>query len=123
MTQASVEHRQFHRVPFQAPAVLTSDCQKWRTEIIDLSLKGVLLNVPQSWNGDIGDIFQLEMNLSDEVGVHMEIKLVHKQQQTIGFHCEHIDLESMTILRRIIELNLGDTSLLDRDIAALGHDA
>jgi hypothetical protein len=38
----------------------------------------------------------------------------------VGLHCRHIDIESLAHLRRLIELNLGDPALLERELAALG---
>jgi len=33
---------------------------------------------------------------------------------------QHIDLDSISHLRRLVELNLGDEALLERELAALG---
>ena len=35
---------------------------------------------------------------------------------------DHIDLESISHLRRLVELNLGDSSLLERELAALSDN-
>ncbi|VAX04921.1 hypothetical protein MNBD_GAMMA20-584, partial [hydrothermal vent metagenome] len=43
----------------------------------------------------------------------------HSENDHIGFRCEHIDLESISHLRRLVELNLGDAKLLDRELSAL----
>ncbi len=37
------------------------------------------------------------------------------------FRCEHIDIDSITHLKRLIELNLGDEALLHRELAHLIH--
>jgi hypothetical protein len=36
-------------------------------------------------------------------------------------HCTKIDLESITNLRRLVELNLGDEAALNREISAMVH--
>jgi hypothetical protein len=37
--------------------------------------------------------------------------------------CRSIDLDTVTHLRRLIELQLGDPALLERDLAELTHSA
>ena len=37
----------------------------------------------------------------------------------IGLQCESIDLDSITHLRRLVELNAGDPALLDRELSSL----
>jgi len=123
MTERAIEQRLFHRVPFQTNGVLRHGAQTWDIDILDLSLKGVLLRAPTNWSGEIGDLYQLHFSLSEEVQIDMEVKLVHIRRDQLGCHCQHIDLESIIALRRLVELNLGDSVLLERDIAALGHDA
>lgn len=52
----------------------------------------------------------------------MEVVLTRTQPQSLGFVCRHIDLDSISHLRRLVELNLGDEQLLERELAALGED-
>jgi hypothetical protein len=44
------------------------------------------------------------------------------EQELLGFVCQYIDLDSISHLRRLVELNLGDGSLLERELAALGEE-
>ena len=46
----------------------------------------------------------------------MEGKVIHQDGQHIGIECRHIDMESMINLRRLVELNLGDEKLLEREL-------
>ena len=39
----------------------------------------------------------------------------------VGMVCRHIDVDSISHLRRLVELNLGDEALLERELAALGE--
>jgi hypothetical protein len=48
--------------------------------------------------------------------------LTRTRDDLLGFVCRHIDLESISHLRRLVELNLGDESLLERELAALGEE-
>jgi hypothetical protein len=38
----------------------------------------------------------------------------------IGYRWEKIDLDSFSQLKRLVELNLGDPELLNRELSALG---
>ena len=48
--------------------------------------------------------------------------VVHIDSQHIGLRCDSIDLDSITHLRRLVELNSGDPSMLEREISALVND-
>jgi len=39
----------------------------------------------------------------------------------LGLSCREIDLDSITHLRRLVALNLGDEALLDRELGLLAH--
>jgi hypothetical protein len=50
----------------------------------------------------------------------MKVRCRHAERGQIGFECEHIDIDSISNLRRLVELNLGDAELLERQLGALG---
>jgi len=113
-------HRKFHRVSFDARAYIICAGVKAETEVIDLSLKGALVARPQDWQGAVGDACRLEIQLSDEAAIEMDMAVAHQATDCIGFRCTQIDMESVGHLRRLIELNLGSPELLERELAALG---
>jgi hypothetical protein len=49
----------------------------------------------------------------------MEVTVVHHQGDCYGLACRGIDLDSVTHLRRLVALNLGDEALLEREIRLL----
>lgn len=116
------EQRHFSRISFDAEARLTRAEEKWPCQLIDLSLKGALIVRPMNLNAQAGDQFLLELALDSEnkVVIRMQVSVSHVENDHIGFHCEHIDLDSITHLRRLVELNLGDAELLNRELSALG---
>jgi hypothetical protein len=76
-----------------------------------------LLHRPDDFNAQRGDKYLLELLLGDhDVTVRMEVTVAHVHPIFAGFVCHHIDIDSMTHLRRILELNLGDPHLLEREI-------
>ncbi len=91
-----------------------------RCEVMDISLNGALIEVPEESEGQPGDpcTLVLQLDLGESV-VRMEGRIVHRREGRIGMRCERLDLESIEHLRRLVELNLGDDALLDRELAAL----
>lgn len=111
------DKRQFNRVTFDAPVTIHGDDGDWGSNLIDISLKGVLVTRPENWNHSDNDEFDISIELEDHDSIiNMNIKQVHIENETLGFQCVSIDLESVTILKRLVELNLGDEQLLERDI-------
>lgn len=114
------QRRRFTRIHFQSKArfrINTSSCE---CEVCDLSLKGAMIEVPAGVAVASGAAGTLELRLDEEETiVRMEGTIVHAKDGRIGLACREIDLDSITHLRRLIELNLGDPQLLNREFSAL----
>lgn len=121
MSESANERRRFQRIAFDAPTVIRQGERQWSATLHDISLKGLLIGTPRDWNGDPDQPFEALIELGNEARVKMEVVLTRTQPQSLGFVCRHIDLESISHLRRLIELNLGDEQLLERELAALGE--
>jgi len=122
MNQQTAEHdkRRHHRVLFETPVNIHINAEDIPATAIDLSLKGVLIQRPDNWTASVGDTGVMKIVLSDNTTqINMDIKVSHEEHDHVGFHCEHIDIDSITHLRRLVELNLGDPDLLERELAAL----
>ena len=120
-TPESSDKRHFTRITFESPVQLTNQNGSWKSELVDISLNGVLVAKPAEWNAKVGDEFLLKLVLqSSDVEIRMEGEVAHVEAGRVGFHCKHIDLDSVTHLRRLVELNVGDTEILYRELSALG---
>lgn len=116
----SDDRRRFTRVPFDAQTVLHQDGWHIPVELVDVSLRGLLVMQPTEWDPARGrEPFGAVIDLSEGNQITMEVHLVHAEEGLLGFRCEHIDLDSISHLKRLVALNLGDASLLDRELAAL----
>lgn len=116
------DNRQFTRIPFDSSVRLANSDETWTSQLEDISLKGVLIITPDNWHAKINDQFVLELNLdSSDIQIRMEVTIAHMEGNHVGFRCEHIDLDSITHLRRLVELNLGDTAVLSRELSSLGR--
>ena len=113
--------RRFMRILFDAPASLSDSEKNLTTTLIDISLKGALLQRPSEWAGATGDKVELEVKLgTDEPRIRMHGSVAHIEEEKIGIQCDQIDIDSISHLRRLAELNLGDPARVERELAALG---
>ncbi|MET0049641.1 MAG: PilZ domain-containing protein [Candidatus Thiodiazotropha sp.] len=116
------DRRHFHRIVFDAPATIIATSGEYPTTLIDISLKGALALIPPGWQPNPGDPVTLKVVLDQgESLISMQASCAHLEGERVGLRCEAIDMESITRLRRLVELNLCDESLLQRDIEALGQ--
>jgi len=121
-TRMTTENRRFTRIPFDATVHVTSADGSWDCSLIDISLKGVLVDRPDDWKGELEDTAMIELELTGgDASIRMDVIVAHVEENHIGFRCEHIDLDSITHLRRLVELNVGDTEILNRELNALGR--
>ena len=116
------ERRRFHRIHFDAQAHLRRDDSDLAASLVDISLNGVLMEIPPGWKGRVGDEETVKILLTEgeEHTITMETTVTHMDEKHIGMRCRHIDMDSITHLRRLVELNLGDAQSLERELEALG---
>jgi len=115
------DRRRFQRIWFDAPVSIEGSGSCVTTSLVDISLNGVLLVKPDDWAGRTGDSVRLDIRLGDgRTNIQMKVQITHQGPETIGLQCEEIDLESVSHLKRLVELNLGDQKLLERELDALG---
>ena len=119
MSPHSGNRRRFRRIGFDARTELSQGKQHWPVKLIDLSLKGLLVECPAAWTGDRSKIFSVNIHLDAETEIRMDVQLTHEEHGQLGFVCRYISLESVSTLRRLMELNLGDQEELERELGAL----
>src|SRR5690606_12506922 len=116
----SSERRIFSRIHFDAWAELRPDGNHWHAPLLDLSLKGLLVGEPQDFDrADPNQPLRAAIHLDNTLAIEMTVLLRHRDHGHLGFECQSIDLDSITNLRRLVELNLGDPDLLERQLGAL----
>lgn len=117
------ERRKHSRIAFQTPATLIFPDRKLDVVVIDLSLKGALVTLPAGTSIDAASDCRLQVHLDREYNdITMETSIIHVEGENAGLLCLAIDLDSVTHLRRLVELNLGDPALLERELSALIAD-
>ena len=116
------QRRHFSRVLFSSHATLHWDHAASSCEVRDLSLKGALVVIDSAATPPAtGHLCRLEIRLGGDPDQRIEMsgKLVHGDNGLLGVHCEKIDIDSITHLRRLVELNLADDTMLHRELSAL----
>ncbi len=116
-----MDNRRFHRIAFQGPASLHVGQKSYDTTLWDLSLKGALVTKPESLP-DSTKQMELHFPLQDsQLSIQMLVSIAHQRENLLGLHCEKIDLDSISHLKRLVQLNLGDDQLLERELSELTH--
>jgi hypothetical protein len=112
--------RLFTRVLFSIKAMLEVEESEYPVSIHDISLNGALVNLPKIDHSLKGKLGLLSFSLlDDESKVEMNVAVVHEEQEEIGLQCNAIDIDSISHLRRLIELNLGDDGQINKELSQL----
>lgn len=117
--EASPERRRNDRFPLDAPARLYSRASMWESKIEDISLRGLLIERPIGWHGELGDRHRVELRLPGSIFVSMAVNVARLMTDRVGLELAHIDFDSFCHLKRLIELNVGDPTLLYRELFSL----
>ncbi len=116
--------RQFTRILFAINATLEVNEQQYPVSMLDISLNGALIKTPESEQPIINKLGVLSFSLNDDIDeVVMHVAIVHQENGETGLRCNAIDIDSITLLRRLVELNLGDESQLNRELSQLSGSA
>ncbi|EHW0641137.1 PilZ domain-containing protein [Vibrio parahaemolyticus] len=111
------EKRRFSRIIYQAPAQLEQRDLRLNATIQDLSLHGLLLQA--------GGLDTLNPALFVDVGfsfhqseqeITLTAQIVDVTQDQIRLKITNIGIESISQLKRFIELNVGNNELLNREL-------
>jgi hypothetical protein len=135
-TPNPANRRIFSRVDWLAQGRLAWPDGEAQVGIVDLSLTGAKIQLP----GDdtafpaIGSLVELRIGLADETeasgeasdeeapeALVMSARIVHHLPDScdFGLTWTEIDLDSLSHLRRLVELNLGDTDRLHQELEHL----
>ncbi len=115
-----IERRRFSRIVYLTHAAVTQGASTINATIYDLSLHGMLLTSDQS--SVLGDEEQVNVTFTlseSDVTIQLIGNIVGINNNMIRLSIDHIDIESIGHLKRLVELNVGNDKLLHRDIESL----
>lgn len=103
------DERRFRRVPFEAEVKVSFGRQTWNCQLLDIALKGALVESPTAMELSQGATVALKIILSGSpLTLAFEAQLAHREEDRYGFRFLHENLETLTHLRTLLELNTGD---------------
>jgi pSer/pThr/pTyr-binding forkhead associated (FHA) protein len=118
-TDNTSEQRKFSRIPFDVGISLRLDDKHWESSLADISLHGALIHTPADFEPTEDAQYRLDIHLEGGPDIVMDVHIAHQESGVTGLRCDDIDVDSITHLRRLVELNLGDLELLERELSAL----
>ncbi|MDZ7752335.1 MAG: PilZ domain-containing protein [Gammaproteobacteria bacterium] len=114
------EKRRFSRVPFAMAVTVAGDGPPCRATLLDISLHGALVECPPGEGPELDSRGTLTLPLDDgETRIVMDFTVAHRDSERLGLRCEGIDVDSITHLKRLVALNLGDPEAVYRELAHL----
>lgn len=118
------ERRKFSRVVFSGDCSLSEEIageiEISETELLDISLNGALVLRPKEWHDEPGALINLNLTLSGS-DIILEISgiICHQEEGLLGIKFLTLSLESISHLKRLIQLNLADGELMNREMSQL----
>ena len=120
MTEPASERRRFHRIATDKTVQLEIGDQQCAGTVLDISLRGLLIACEPPTSAREGDSGKARIHLDDAACcIDVEGTVVHINPGQIGLHCTQMDIDSASRLRRLVELNLADNQLLERELVEL----
>lgn len=120
MPENVAEQRHTKRTRFASQVTLTKGNDCWSTRLVDVSLRGLLVEEPENWSRPTpGEPLELALELGGDVRIEMTVLPMRYGEGQIGFEWTNIDPESLEHLRRLLELNLGDPDEVRNEVRAL----
>lgn len=118
-TKEQTERRSYNRIPFTAEIVMQCGNEEWSCNLLDISLKGMLVEPPENLDIDISKPCGMALFLGEDVSIHARVKITHTNDGNWGLKWLQIDITSLQNLRRLIELNTSNPAMLMRELAEL----
>jgi len=118
---SNANRRNFERFTLNKPVNLTCDNQVHPARLTDISLRGLLLTSFNDHRLALGQRVEIAVMLDEKADCRIDMlgTVAHLAEHRIGVQALEIDLNSSENLRRLIEVNLGDAALLERELEAM----
>ena len=104
-----MDERRFRRIPFEAEVQMAVGERTWNCRLLDIALKGALLESAVPVPLAQGTVANLSLPLpGSEIVLAFDAELAHREANRLGFKFLHENLDTLTHLRTLLELNTGD---------------
>ncbi|WP_239995786.1 PilZ domain-containing protein [Nitrincola tibetensis] len=116
MSKIINDRRRFTRIHFDAECEVHFTGKAAVMQLVDISFRGALLTCNDTLDLSLDEPAELCIYLANDILIKMQVSLSTREHPHYGFVIEEIDIDSMSHLRRLVELNLGDETLLEREL-------
>ncbi len=114
-----MNNRHFRRIPFEANVTLRIGQETWKGLLLDVALKGAMVGTEAPLSFKMGTQCDLCISLpGTTISLDFQAKLVHSEEHCYGFKFLSENLETLTHLRKLIELNTGDAEATRSELHA-----
>jgi hypothetical protein len=111
------EKRNFQRIPFATRAEINCNSNKYHGELLNISLQGALVIGKEKIPLQKGTCCELLIHLPDsDITLQFETDIIYSQKNKFGFKFISEDINTARHLRRLLELNIGSSEKIDREI-------
>jgi len=98
---------------------MQSGDQEWSCNLLDISLKGMLVEPPENLDIDLNNPCGMALFLGEDISIHARVTITHTSDGNWGLKWLQIDANSLQHLRRLIELNASNPAMLIRELSEL----
>ncbi len=114
------EKRQYQRVEFDSDVELQLGELICSVKLHDISMHGAMVSQPEQFPAQRGLNVALTLPLSglDEI-IHVEATIQHIGDGHMGLEFSFVDIDSISRLRRLLEMNLVSEASIERELATL----
>jgi len=114
------DQRHFHRISFDVKIEIEINGSVYEASLVDISLKGVLVDFHGECSPVLGDHCRLAIHLNNsDVVISFDGEVVHINGGMFGIKIKLIDIESMIHLRRLVTLNSHSAEQVRSELNAL----
>jgi len=118
--QTPSERRSYNRIPFNAEILMQCGHEEWSCNLLDISLKGMLVEPPENLDINMGNPCGMALFLGEDISIHARVNIIRSSDDNWGLKWLQIDDNSLQHLRRLIELNTSNPAMLMRELSELG---
>lgn len=118
-----MDKRKFTRISFVQQVLVETEHDVIDAYCLDLSLRGILLARPEAVHWRLEQPITITLTLEQDVRITMRCSVAHIGDEVVGCACDSLDIDSLTALRRLLELNFPDQEVVYRELSELLRDA
>jgi hypothetical protein len=118
--QTQSERRSYNRIPFNAEILMQCGHEEWSCNLLDISLKGMLVEPPENLDINMDNPCGMALFLGEDISIHARVNIIRSSDDNWGLKWLQIDDNSLQHLRRLIELNTSNPAMLMRELSELG---